>query len=134
MAGHVPHVRDAWPGRPTFGCRNQSVVRTRGIPKVNSVVMRGMAGVGFEDFAKQRVDGITAGQFDAVSISHPKLNDKQRTDYERDFECDFSFEIPDLARFRVNAFNQNRGAGAPASLAYFYRSKLQFIEQYLAKL
>jgi len=40
------------------------------------------------------------------------MNDKQRTDYERDFECDFSFEIPDLARFRVNAFNQNRGAGA----------------------
>ncbi len=40
------------------------------------------------------------------------MNDKQRTDYERDFECDFSFEIPDLARFRVNAFNQNRGAAA----------------------
>ncbi|HXR57849.1 MAG TPA: type IV pilus twitching motility protein PilT, partial [Burkholderiales bacterium] len=27
-------------------------------------------------------------------------------------ECDFSFEIEGLARFRVNAFNQNRGAGA----------------------
>src|SRR5690606_28757860 len=27
-------------------------------------------------------------------------------------EVDFSFEIPSLARFRVNAFNQNRGAGA----------------------
>ncbi len=40
------------------------------------------------------------------------MNDKQRTDYERDFESDFSFEIPGLARFRVNAFNQNRGAGA----------------------
>jgi len=40
------------------------------------------------------------------------MNDKQRKDYEEFWECDFSFEIPGLARFRVNAFNQNRGAGA----------------------
>jgi len=40
------------------------------------------------------------------------MNDKQRKDYEEFFETDFSFEIPGLARFRVNAFNQNRGAGA----------------------
>ena len=40
------------------------------------------------------------------------MNDKQRKDYEEFFETDFSFEIPELARFRVNAFNHNRGAGA----------------------
>ena len=40
------------------------------------------------------------------------MNDAQRKHYEDNFECDFSFEIPNLARFRVNAFNQNRGAGA----------------------
>jgi twitching motility protein PilT len=40
------------------------------------------------------------------------MNDKQRKDFEEFWECDFSFEIPGLARFRVNAFNQNRGAGA----------------------
>lgn len=40
------------------------------------------------------------------------MNDKQRADYEEFLETDFSFEIPGLARFRVNAFNQNRGAGA----------------------
>ena len=40
------------------------------------------------------------------------MNDTQRKIYEEFLECDFSFEIPDLARFRVNAFNQNRGAGA----------------------
>ncbi len=40
------------------------------------------------------------------------MNDKQRKDFEEFFETDFSFEIPNLARFRVNAFNQNRGAGA----------------------
>lgn len=38
------------------------------------------------------------------------MNDKQRRDYEEFLEVDFSFDIPGLARFRVNAFNQDRGA------------------------
>ncbi|MFV8571894.1 type IV pilus twitching motility protein PilT [Marinobacter sp. SBS5] len=40
------------------------------------------------------------------------MNDKQRKDYEEFLETDFSFEVPGVARFRVNAFNQNRGSGA----------------------
>ena len=40
------------------------------------------------------------------------MNDGQRKAYEENLEVDFSFEIPNLARFRVNAFNQNRGAAA----------------------
>ncbi len=40
------------------------------------------------------------------------MNDKQRKDYEEFLETDFSFEIPGVARFRVNAFNQKRGAAA----------------------
>lgn len=40
------------------------------------------------------------------------MNDKQRKDYEEFLETDFSFEVPGVARFRVNAFNHNRGAGA----------------------
>jgi len=40
------------------------------------------------------------------------MNDGQRKFYEENLECDFSFAIPNLARFRVNAFCQNRGAGA----------------------
>ncbi|MGC9457705.1 MAG: type IV pilus twitching motility protein PilT [Halothiobacillaceae bacterium] len=40
------------------------------------------------------------------------MNDKQRKEYEDNLETDFSFEVPDLARFRVNAYNQNRGAAA----------------------
>jgi twitching motility protein PilT len=40
------------------------------------------------------------------------MNDKQRKDYEEKLETDFSFEIKGVARFRVNAFNQNRGAAA----------------------
>jgi len=40
------------------------------------------------------------------------MNDSQRKDFEEFLETDFSFEIPKLARFRVNAFNHNRGCGA----------------------
>ncbi len=40
------------------------------------------------------------------------MNDKQRMDYEEFLETDFSFELPGVARFRVNAFNQDRGAAA----------------------
>ena len=40
------------------------------------------------------------------------MNDGQRKVYEESLEVDFSFEVPTLARFRVNAFNQNRGSGA----------------------
>ncbi|WP_028492220.1 type IV pilus twitching motility protein PilT [Thioalkalivibrio sp. ALE19] len=40
------------------------------------------------------------------------MNDRQRKDYEEFLETDFSFEVSGLARFRVNAFNQDRGAAA----------------------
>jgi twitching motility protein PilT len=40
------------------------------------------------------------------------MNDKQRKTFEENWETDFSFEIPGVARFRVNAYNQNRGAAA----------------------
>ena len=46
------------------------------------------------------------------SLIYEIMNDKQRKDFEEFLETDFSFEVPDLARFRVNAFNHNRGAGA----------------------
>ena len=45
------------------------------------------------------------------SLIYDIMNDKQRKDFEEFLETDFSFEIPNLARFRVNAFNHNRGAG-----------------------
>ena len=34
------------------------------------------------------------------------MNDRQRKAYDEHLETDFSFEIPNLARFRVNAFRQ----------------------------
>jgi twitching motility protein PilT len=49
---------------------------------------------------------------DVHGMVYDIMNDSQRKNYEETLECDFSFEIPNLARFRVNAFNQNRGAGA----------------------
>jgi len=49
---------------------------------------------------------------DVHGLIYEIMNDKQRKDYEEFLESDFSFEIPGLARFRVNAFVQNRGAAA----------------------
>jgi twitching motility protein PilT len=49
---------------------------------------------------------------DVHSMIYDIMNDKQRKDFEEFLEADFSFEVPNLARFRVNAFNQNRGPAA----------------------
>ena len=49
---------------------------------------------------------------DVHGMVYDIMNNGQRKIYEETLECDFSFEIPNLARFRVNAFNQHRGAGA----------------------
>ncbi len=49
---------------------------------------------------------------DVHDMLYDIMNDKQRKDYEEFLETDFSFEIPGIARFRVNAFNQRNGAGA----------------------
>ncbi|MEP4547716.1 MAG: type IV pilus twitching motility protein PilT [Saccharospirillum sp.] len=46
------------------------------------------------------------------SLIYDIMNDKQRKDFEEFLETDFSFEVPGVARFRVNAFTQNRGSGA----------------------
>lgn len=46
------------------------------------------------------------------SMVYDIMNDRQRKEFEEFLETDFSFEIPNLARFRVNAFNQNRGCAA----------------------
>ncbi|MGI9273565.1 MAG: type IV pilus twitching motility protein PilT [Endozoicomonas sp.] len=46
------------------------------------------------------------------SLIYDVMNDRQRKDYEENLETDFSIDVPGVARFRVNAFNQSRGAGA----------------------
>ncbi|MBL4583045.1 MAG: type IV pilus twitching motility protein PilT [Pseudomonadales bacterium] len=51
-------------------------------------------------------------QTEVHTLIYEIMNDKQRKDYEDLLETDFSFEVPGIARFRVNAFNQNRGSAA----------------------
>ena len=54
------------------------------------------------------------------------MTDKQQKDFEEFLETDFSFELPNIARFRVNAFNQNRG---PAAVFRTIPSKVLTLEQ-----
>jgi len=49
---------------------------------------------------------------DVHAMVYDIMNDGQRKQYEEMLETDFSFAVPNLARFRVNAFNQERGAAA----------------------
>jgi twitching motility protein PilT len=49
---------------------------------------------------------------DVHAMVYDIMNDGQRKHYEENLELDFSFEVPNLARFRVNAYVQHRGAGA----------------------
>jgi twitching motility protein PilT len=54
------------------------------------------------------------------------MSDKQQKDYEEFFECDFSFDLPNVSRFRVNAYNQERG---PAAVFRTIPSKVLTLEQ-----
>ncbi|QDX81825.1 twitching motility protein PilT [Denitratisoma sp. DHT3] len=49
---------------------------------------------------------------DVHAMIYDIMNDGQRKFYEENLECDFSFAVPGLARFRVNAYVQQRGAAA----------------------
>ena len=60
----------------------------------------------------RRINVEPLGHKEVHAMVYDIMNDAQRKAYEDTLECDFSFEIQGLARFRVNAFNQNRGAGA----------------------
>lgn len=66
-----------------------------------------------------RVDGemrrLNVGELDHKSVQaliYEVMNDQQRREFEENLEVDFSFEVKELARFRVNAFIQNRGCAA----------------------
>jgi twitching motility protein PilT len=49
---------------------------------------------------------------DVHSMIYDIMNDSQRKVFDENLEVDFSFDLPGLARFRVNAFMQDRGAAA----------------------
>ncbi|WP_314442412.1 type IV pilus twitching motility protein PilT [Massilia timonae] len=60
----------------------------------------------------RRINLLPLEHKDVHGMIYDIMNDGQRKQYEEVLECDFSFAIPGLARFRVNAFNQERGASA----------------------
>ena len=60
----------------------------------------------------RRIDVPVLGHEMVCDLVSGVMNEGQRKDYEDRLETDFSFEIPGLARFRVNAFNHHRGSGA----------------------
>ena len=62
------------------------------------------------DVRRINIDPLTHKQVHAMV--YDIMNDTQRKQYEDTLECDFSFEVQGLARFRVNAFHQNRGAAS----------------------
>jgi twitching motility protein PilT len=49
---------------------------------------------------------------DVHAMIYDIMNDGQRKTFDENLEVDFSFDLPGLARFRVNAFMQDRGAAA----------------------
>ncbi|MEK7768436.1 MAG: ATPase, T2SS/T4P/T4SS family, partial [Pseudomonadota bacterium] len=63
---------------------------------------------------------------DVHDMVYDIMNDNQRKFYEENLECDFSFAVPNLARFRVNAFNTQRGA---ASVMRTIPSKVLSLEE-----
>lgn len=66
-----------------------------------------------------RIDGdirrVNVPQVDNKQVSeliYSTMSDYQRRDFEANLEVDFSYSVPGLARFRVNAFHHDRGIGA----------------------
>ena len=60
----------------------------------------------------RRINVPELDQKSVLSLMYDIMNDKVRKEYEEHLETDFSYDVPGLARFRVNVFNQDRGAGA----------------------
>ena len=66
---------------------------------------QGLTGGSQDQFARP-------GSPEVHALIYDIMNDHQRKELEENFEVDFSFEVPGMARFRVNAFQQARGSGA----------------------
>lgn len=62
------------------------------------------------DMRKLEMDAFNHAEVHALIFDI--MNDAQRSEYEEKLEIDFSFELPNVGRFRVNAFNQSRGCAA----------------------
>ncbi len=63
---------------------------------------------------------------EAFNMITDVMNDTQRKIFQQELEVDFSFELPNVSRFRVNAFMSNRG---PAAVFRTIPSKVLTLEQ-----
>jgi twitching motility protein PilT len=64
------------------------------------------------DGALHRTDLPSLEPHQVDSLIYQIMNNKQRKDFEQFIDIDFSFAVPDVARFRVNVFHQDRGSAA----------------------
>ncbi|HRL01230.1 MAG TPA: type IV pilus twitching motility protein PilT [Vitreoscilla sp.] len=60
----------------------------------------------------RRINLPAANQEQVFDMITDVMNDNQRKIFQQNLETDFSFELPNIARFRVNAFMSNRGPAA----------------------
>src|SRR5262245_17534127 len=60
----------------------------------------------------KKLDHAPLTKEEAHALVYDIMNDAQRKAFEETHECDFSFEMGTLARFRVNVFMQRKGEGA----------------------
>lgn len=60
----------------------------------------------------KKLDHASLSKEDVHTMVYDIMNDSQRKTFEESHECDFSFELGEIARFRVNVFMQRKGEGA----------------------
>ena len=59
----------------------------------------------------RRLNVPALGNMQLTELIYSVMSDHQRRDFEHDLEVDFSYEVPGLARFRVNCFHKDGGVG-----------------------
>ncbi|HJR76103.1 MAG TPA: type IV pilus twitching motility protein PilT [Nitrospiraceae bacterium] len=60
----------------------------------------------------KKLDYPALSQDETHALIYDMMSDVLRKNFEEHRECDFSFDLGDIARFRVNVFVQGRGLGA----------------------
>lgn len=75
-------------------------------------VSAGLAPMVRIDGEVRALDQPTLGPTQVAQLLESILTEQQQKDFEISLETDFAFELPGVARFRVNVFQQHRGIGA----------------------
>lgn len=75
------------------------------------------------DMMPLRVNSLSSDEI--IAMLYSIMNEKQRVEFEKEYEVDFSFQISTVGRFRVNAFFTVNG---PAAVLRVIPTKVQSIE------